>query len=307
MYNRVKEKMDILQLYNDFNIPYITEGKNYSEGWINTRCPFCDDQSSHLGFNIDNNYYNCWRCGTHPVLLTIAKLINVSEQEARIIIKQYGFSLSSISVKEPVVRIRAKAHRLPSGTMPLQSNHKRYLEKRGFDPDKLEKQWNLLGTGPLSKLDNIDFKHRIIIPIFWDGKQVSYTSRDITNKNKLKYITCPKDRELIHHKNILYGKQSKWKETGICVEGPADVWRLGIDSFATFGIKYTPKQVRVIAKIFKRVAVIFDDDPQAILQSNKIVAELKFRSVDAFRVDIEGDPGSMKQEDADYLIKQLIK
>jgi hypothetical protein len=37
------------------------------------------------------------------------------------------------------------------------------------------------------------------------------------------------------------------------------------------------------------------------------VAELKFRGVDAFRVDIEGDPGSMKQSEADYLVKQLIK
>ena len=51
---------------------------------------------------------------------------------------------------------------------------------------------------------------------------------------------------------------------------------------------------------------MFDDDPQAKIQANKIVAELKFREVDAFRVDIEGDPGSMKQSDADYLVKQLI-
>ena len=120
-------------------------------------------------------------------------------------------------------------------------------------------------------------------------------------------MACPGDRELIPHKNILYGKQEAWKETGICVEGPTDVWRFGINSFGTSGIKYTPKQVRVISSIFNRVAVCFDDDPQAIIQANKIVAELRFRGVDAFRVDIEGDPGSMKQEDADYLVKQLMK
>ena len=51
---------------------------------------------------------------------------------------------------------------------------------------------------------------------------------------------------------------------------------------------------------------MFDNDPQAKLQATKIVAELRFRGVDAFRVDIKGDPGSMKQEDADYLVKQLI-
>jgi hypothetical protein len=81
---------------------------------------------------------------------------------------------------------------------------------------------------------------------------------------------------------------------------------MGTSSCAVSGIKYTPKQVRLLAKIFKRIAVMFDDDPQAKIQANKIVAELKFRGVDAFRVDVEGDPGGMKQSDADYLVKNLI-
>ena len=90
------------------------------------------------------------------------------------------------------------------------------------------------------------------------------------------------------------------------VEGPTDVWRLGSLAFAVSGIKYTPIQVRNISKAFKQVAIVFDADPQAKIQATKLVAELRFRGVDAFRVDIEGDPGSMKQEDADYLVKNLI-
>jgi len=298
--------MDIVSLYNNFGVPYVTEGKHYVAGWLTTKCPFCDDPSEHLSYNIDENYFNCYRCGSHFVDTTISKLINVSEQEARIILKQYGLNLS-ISTKEPVIRIRTKAHKLPSNTMPLQANHKMYLEKRNFDPEYLEKEWNLVGTGPISKLDNIDYKHRIIIPFIWNDQQVSFDSRDITNKHKSKYMACPKDRELIPHKEILYGKQEFWKETGILVEGSSDVWRMGISSFAVSGIKYTARQVRIIAKTFKRMAVCFDNDPAAISQANKIVAELKFRGVDAFRVDIEGDPGSMKQSEADYLVKQLIR
>jgi len=298
--------MDIVSLYNNFGVSYVTEGKHYVAGWLTTKCPFCDDPSEHLSYNIDENYFNCYRCGSHFVDTTISKLINVSEQEARIILKQYGLHLS-ISTKEPVVRIRDKAHKLPSNTMPLQANHKMYLEKRNFDPEYLEKEWNLIGTGPISKLDNIDYKHRIIIPFIWNNQQVSFDSRDITNKHKSKYMACPKDRELIPHKEILYGKQDKWKDTGIIVEGPTDVWRFGPFSCATSGIKYTSKQIRVIANSFKRIAVIFDVDPQAYIQANKLVSELKFRGVDAFRIDIEGDPGSMKQEEADYLVKQLIK
>lgn len=298
--------MNIIQLLQDFNVPFSTEGKNVSAGWIGLQCPFCADESNHLGYNLDGNYFVCWKCNSHGLITTLSKLLHLSEKEVREIVKKYGLFATKLA-KEPIVRIRAKAHKLPSNTVPLQSNHKRYLESRGFDPDFLEKQWNLLGTGPISKLGNIDYKHRIIIPFIWDGQQVSFDSRDITGKAINRYQACPKDRELIPHKSILYGKQEKWTNKCILVEGPTDVWRFGLNSCAVSGIKYTPSQVRWLGKTFRQIAVCFDADPQARIQADKIVAELKFRGVDAFRVDIEGDPGGMKQSDADYLVKQLMK
>jgi DNA primase len=135
---------------------------------------------------------------------------------------------------------------------------------------------------------------------------ISFDSRDITNKTKTKYIACPEEREIINHKHILFGKQEKWGSTGICVEGTFDVFRLGFDAFATSGIKYTSKQLRLIAKTFKRVPIIFDDDPQAIEQADKLAADLRFRGVDSFRVDIPGDPGGMSEQEAKYLVKSLL-
>jgi hypothetical protein len=300
--------MNILQLYQDYSVNYLTEGhKHCREGWVNTPCPFCTGNPGyHLSYNLENNYYLCWRCGWHPIIPTISTLINVTEKEAKKIIRQYGLLLS-LPKKEDVTITKVVEHRLPSGVGPLGKNHKAYLENRGFDPDKLERMWNLLGTGPVSVLDGINYRHRIVIPFIWDNKQVSFDSRDITGKHMAKYMACPKERELIPHKEILYGRQNKWRETGILVEGPTDVWRLGTSSFAVSGIKYTSTQVRCASRLFRRIAVCFDDDPQAKIQAAKIVAELKFRGVDAFKVDIVGDPGGMKQSDADYLIKQLIK
>lgn len=299
--------MNIVQLFEDYNIPHVTEGVNCSPGWVNICCPFCpDDPSEHCGIHLETNHVNCWRCGAHPLSLTISLLLNTTEHQARQIIKQYGKTTHFPST-EPVVKIGTKRHQLPSGCTPLMDNHRLYLEHRLFDPDQLVHDWNLLGTGPISRLDNIDFKHRIIIPILWDGRQVSFQSRDITNKSTLRYITCPEDRELVHHKHILGGRQDKWTKTGIVVEGWFDVFRFGLTSCCTFGIKYTKEQLWVIDQTFDRVAVCFDDEPQAVEQANRLVKELVFRGHDAWRVPIVGDPGGMKQEDANHLIKFISK
>jgi hypothetical protein len=301
--------MDIIRLYQDFSIPYATEGhKHCRPGWVNIECPLCTGEHPglHLGFNLQTNHYVCWRCGWKPVSKVISTLLHMPENAVRSIILQYG-GIAVRRTTEPTVKIRLKAHRLPSNTIPLQANHKRYLEKRGFDPDRLEREWQLVGTGPVSTLDNINFKHRIIAPIIWDGVEVSFQGRDITNKSQLKYITCPKDRELMFHKNILYGKQESWGKTIIIVEGITDVWRFGQDAACTFGIKFTSTQIKKIAGTFTRAAICFDGgERQAYQQANRLVAELKFRGVDSFRVDILGDPGGMPQSDADYLVKQLI-
>jgi hypothetical protein len=297
--------LNIIQLLQNFSVPYSTEGKNVQNGWIGVQCPFCGDISNHMGFNLQDNYFSCWRCGGRPLITTISKLINVNEAEVRKIIKRYDLVVPK-RTDESLVKIRTKAFKLPSNTVALLPHHKEYLAKRNFDPDYLEKKWGLLSTGPVSKLDNIDYKHRIIIPFIWDEKIVTFDSRDVTGKDLARYKACPKDRELIPHKSILYGKQEKWKKTGILVEGPTDVWRFGPFACATSGIKYTNRQVRCISKSFSRVAVCFDSDNQASYQADKMVSELKFRGVDAFRVDIESDPGSMKQEDANYLVKNLI-
>ena len=298
--------MNILQLYQDHSIPIAgEEDRHYRPGWVNTPCPFCtgDNPGHHLGYNEDENYFMCWRCAWHPVSKTIAKLLNINEKAAKALVKQYG---GHIQTPKPKVQIRKKSHQLPSGITDLTSSHKQYLRGRGFDADRLEREWDLMSTGPISQLDGISYKHRIIAPIYWEGERVSFQGRDATDKHSKKYMACPKDRELIHHKEILYGKPSEWGMTGICVEGVTDVWRLGTASFATFGIKYTPKQLRLIAKRFERVAVVFDDEPQAILQAYNLIADLEFRGVDAFRIPIVGDPGGMDQEEANYLTKQIL-
>lgn len=295
--------LDVRRLYRDYNIPFWEEGKNVADGWVNVRCPFCGDRSNHLGFSPQGSYV-CWRCGSHKLRDVLSKLIGIGQHDFRQILSTYGTATQRRDLPEERVRIGIHKFTFPSSTGELQTQHIRYLESRKFDPDKLKRIWGLLGTGPASRLDNIDFKHRIIAPINWEGSCVSFQARDFTGKSSLRYITCPRNREIVHHKHILYGIQENWTQSGICVEGITDVWRLGVRAFATFGIEYTQQQVHKIRTAFSTVYIVFDDEPQAQRQARKLSRELSFYGVDARIVTIVGDPGSMSQSDADYLVRQ---
>ena len=298
--------MNIQQLYNDYSITFVTEGHKHSSiGWCHTVCPFCTGHFGyHLGYNEQENYFNCWRCGAHHIDETLSALLNISKRDAQKLIKQYS---ENTIINKTKPKIQLQPFKLPSNLSDfgLPEQHRKYIIKRNFDPDKLQKEWDIRAAGVFSRLGNIDFKHRLIMPIYWGNEIVSFLSRDITDKHLQKYLVCPTVREVINIKKTLYGKQDKWNDSIIVVEGVFDVWRLGVQSTAVYGIKFTPSQVRLLAK-FKKVVVMFDNDSQGIVQSKKLVAELKFRGVDSFRVDIADDPANLSQSEADYLVKQLI-
>jgi len=295
--------MNIIQLYQDFHITFQTEGhKHCRPGWVNTICPFCiGNPGLHLGAPLSGTHFYCWRCGAHSVPQTLSKLLHISYEQALAIQKQYG----GYSGEKPEKPMKTKRFKFPSNVVDLLPSHKKYLSKRGFNPEKIEAEWGVSSLGPICLLDGIYYSHRILAPILWGGNAVSFQARDVTGKSSLKYIACPQARETYHHKHILYGRQDEWTRKGICVEGITDAWRFGIMAFATFGIEFTREQIREMKKHFDFVYVIFDDEPQAVIKAEMLVAELRFRGVGAMRVPIVGDPGGMAQGDADDLVKSL--
>lgn len=224
------------------------------------------------------------------------------------LVKNYGIVRSNYKKADK----SKKEFKLPFGVGSLKATHTQYLKNRGFNPDKIEKVWGVKGTGPLSYLDKLDYRFRLFIPINWNGEMVSFDTRDVTGLAEAKYKACPVDMEIIERKKIVYGNQEAWGDTGIGVEGPTDVWRLGEQSFAVSGISYTQEQVKEIAKIFKKVAVVFDggvnkgEETQAKKQAKKLVKDLQFRNVDAYIVPIKGDPGAMSNSDAKKLVKSIL-
>lgn len=192
----------------------------------------------------------------------------------------------------------------------LGAMHIQYLESRGFDAEKLESLWGLMGTKGIGRYPN-----RIIAPIFLNGTTVSYQGRDVTGKQKLRYKACSLEKEVIHHKNTLYGIDN-CKDSIVVVEGITDVWRLGYGAVCTFGIKYTTSQLRMIASKKRRYIMYDTQDPQARAQGLSLAAQLsllpglteyvELGSTHAWIDPRAGkDPGNLTQEEADAIMAEL--
>ena len=304
--------MRIEKLLQDYGIPYVTESEHHhaSAGWINIHCPFCTGSKNfHLGINIYQPMVShCWRCGGHSTASALSRILNISTEKAKNLIQEHAGPTVTIRKKAEEPRVSIFPIRFPQPFGPLNKAGKKYLEGRGFEPEKLEKRWKLKQTGPVSFLDRIPYSNRILIPIYWGGEMVSFQSRDITGKAQQRYLACPRKREIIHHKHIVYGKEKEWDKYPalIVVEGVTDVWKLGTAAVATFGVSFTMEQVLALSKIHHKFFIVYDNEPQAQQQARKLAVKLKALGKKVFVETVDTDPGDMKIEDARHFVKTLL-
>ena len=320
--------MDIFDVFRQFAIHHQTSGDRHtSEGWVNCACPFCiGSPGLHLGFHLPDGPFNCWRCGPHRTIETFERLLRVDTQTARSLAAELRNGAGSTS-RAPLAKVAITNYRRPSDLGPLRPNHKRYLARRGFDADYLEREYKLLGTSPVSSLDRTNYSYRIFIPIPWnDHKEVSFTTRSISAKAEIKYLSCPTERERTPHKSILFRKRRReysdadWQRfelqggkefvDGIVVEGPFDVMRLDHEAVVgTFGTTVTVRQCLAIKDMFHRVAVIFDSERTALARARALCSRLEALGVIAFPVDLGtgSDPADLTPEQAAEVIRLYIR
>lgn len=292
--------IDIIKLYNDFNISH---SQNGHRPWIHIQCPFCGDHKQKLGYCTDpsSRYagaYTCWRCGGKNVRKVLSTILNLPSHQVKEIIERYSGGATTYTEKKE--QKKAEECHLPAGTTELTKAQRQYLIDRNFDPDYLAKTWGIKGTGPVGP-----YKHRIIIPIYFEHQLVSYQGRDITGKSSMKYKACPSELEKRDHKHCLYGEDLVEGDTIVVCEGVTDVWRLGPRAVATFGIKYTLMQMNLLTK-YKHVFILYDNDPQAVEQAEILASFLSTYQIDCEIIDlVKGDPADLSVEDARQLMNEL--
>ena len=285
--------MDSPQFLDDHTIPYSVSGKNVSKGWIGISCPFCGDQSNHLGINLEHLNYSCFVCGEKGYITKlIHTLLDVPYAKAKSLLAQYS---EDQIIYEQQQRLRASSVKFDFPMMTWK--HKEYLMRRRFDPDYLEQYYHLKSGGPVGK-----YMHRIIIPYIYGDQIVTFNARTIHDQSP-KYLTASKDESVFTAKETLYGIDFCKKDRICLVEGPADVWRMGDGFAALSGINISPRQLLQV-KDYSRVYIMLDST--ASKEAMKVAEDISIMVKETYVVHLEqGDPGELTDEAAIEIRKEL--
>lgn len=294
---------DAIQFYIENSIEFATEGRKHcTKDSVQIVCPFCSGTFGyHLGYSLVYGIYNCWRCGRHSKTKVIKALLNVPWHIAKQIEKKYtrgarrNFNVqSSNSIYQT---------NLPPGTQSLSNlpRHIEYLKGRRYAANALGRDWNVQGVNHLG----LGYKNRVIVPIAFDGRIVSFQGRDITGKQEAKYKACPKDQEAIHHKELLYGMDDVNTSSVILCEGILDVWRMGLGSVCTFGVSFTQKQLLLLSQ-FDFVNIMYDMDEAGRSAAKKLEYSLTALGTECRILDYDAhDPDSLKAREVRLLKEKM--
>jgi len=280
-------------LLERLNIQFVREGHHHCRaGWVQTDCPFCGRNTNkyHLGWNLRNSYVHCWKCGHHKLNSSLVEITGLSFSEINDLLKQ----ISKSNVLENDIKTTGKLE-LPTGLTDLQKPHRDYLKKRKYDPDQLINDWGIQGIGLHSFL-----AWRIFIPIAYKQRTVSWTTRSIKHKAKVRYMSANSNQEAMNHKHILYG-EDYCSHAVIVHEGSFDAWRTGHGSVAICGTGFTRHQVLKLSKYPIRV-ICFDNDLDAQKRAEELCSLLEPFQGETYNVQLSSKDAS---EASRKEIKQL--
>lgn len=291
-------EFDVIRFLDDYNIEWWGKGENVSRGRVGVTCPFCNDVYNHLGLHkTGQKQPYCWKCGSHSWYDTIRALSGSNPRE---VIKQYGDILSMEAFSSVQKYETYATVCLPPGDKDFGEVHLKYLERRGFDPEYIIEKYDLRVTKGFHS-----YPFRIIIPIIFRNKIVSYQGRSYVNHTP-KYLTCAPDKEVIFHKDIFFNLDNAKNENVIIVEGVFDAMKLGSNSIASFGTAITANQVLTVMNNYDRVFMLYDGEDEAQEKARKAAVTLSSAGVKVENICLDkGDAGDMNEDDVFHLKKEL--
>lgn len=285
---------DVLRELNvDFRNPH--EHEHVREGWLGVDCQQCSPEWKHfrLGINERYGYANCWVCGKVNLIEALSLASGASYKAIRSLLDGLERRFNDVIGVKGV-------YKPPKGVGGLLGTHKRYLKKRGFDPDELEKVWGIQGIGLAAKL-----AWRIFIPIQdHNENNASWTTRSLC-EDGARYVSASVQQEAVSRRSLLYGEHL-CKKSVIVVEGPTDAWRVGPGAVATMGVSFSRSQVLRLSRYPMRV-ICMDTEKGAQNQARKLCEMLAPFPGTTYRVELDSeDPGSANIKEVAKLRRLLL-
>lgn len=304
--------LDAARYFESLGVRYWTSGKNVTKGWVNIRCPFCDDHSNHLGVSPTGGFH-CWLCRRRGrVEELIQQLESVPPSIASEVLKKYTKPTADSpytlpSGVAPPQKIHTQKNVLPVGSSPLTPKQRAYLRRRRFNPSFIEEKYGVKGMGPVGR-----YKHRIIIPIQLGGFAVNFTARAIVSRAEKRYLECSRGEALIQKEDLFYGLD--WVSGGsvLIVEGVFDCWRVGDGSLGVMGTSFSNQSLHkrillLLERGVKNVFLMFDSEEGAQHRAEEIANSMSpiFQHVEVLGL-MEGDPDeSLDEGDVRHLRREI--
>lgn len=296
------ESISAIDYLRDKNIEYYTEGENCKEGWVNVRCPFCNDASNHLGINEDTNIISCWRCKTSGTIFKyVMKMERMSFEQVTSLLSNYkrivynkvleNITRNSVACKIP------KTNKFP----PIPKMIKDFLNNRGISEGNLIRHaegW----TGPYDK-----YPMKIFFPITYKRRTVTYVMRDFSGKADIKYVNYPEEESEMSAKDLLYGyDEAPNNSVLVGVEGIIDKLKLGPRAVAFLGVGFTKQQVlKISEKKPKKFYILFDTETQAQKLAKNLAQAIWFCPTEVIQLTHHNDPGELSEEEGSKLMSLL--
>ena len=190
-----------------------------------------------------------------------------------------------------------------------------YLQSRLIDPAYLGR---MFGVGYCSESSFTKARHRIMAPVYYGGKLVTWQARYIGDppRGVEKWYTCPDSHKSFHLYNVERATQF---HTLLLVEGPADVWGVGLPGTAIMGKVISTHQVKLLERHFQpgtTIAIVLDPKQDERETKKKkehhiertyklIMANDTLRHADVLRVYMPNvyDPGDVDREYTHDLVR----
>jgi DNA primase len=233
----------------DFLSQYVSV-RDYNESNISIICPYCGKGKNHFLVSTDPNkkVFHCFHCGKSGNWASlVVKIKGVNYAQARELVDT-GLYFQEAKEKK---KLDLPKIEFPPVTAWTDETWK-HLADRGIDEDTAyERQIYYCGYGK--------YANRIILPIYFMGKRVSFQARTI-NGDSRKYIN-PKG---FPNSKVLYNYDNYANSHMVIVEGIFDCLRIdreGIMCMATLGKEISSDQIELLVDLgVKGITLFYDPD-----------------------------------------------